>query len=1323
MNKNLPLVVLLLFLSLSLQAQYKYQWQMGSDALGLTQLTSPDDIAVDREGNVYVIDLRNYIIKKFNADGKFLFKFGSQGYRDDQFQTPTDLAVDQQGNIYVSDAYKSIKKFSPTGQFLSQIGNYDTKEGEFKLFSGIAVDQQGNVYVSDAPNYCVQKYNAEGKLLNKFGTLGEANGQFSSPGDIAIDQQGNVYVIDQDKGFIQKFNLNGQFLSKFTMKEMEIFISSIAVDTQGSIYINVYDSQDSLYHVRKLSASGEVISEFGEHGIGDGQFVFPRCIAVDTQGNVYVSDEASTKNANHSVQKFSSTGQFLWKIAPLANGQFSSPSKVAVSQEGNVYVLDTYNYRIQVLSPNGQFLFKFGSRGLRDEQFESIKDIDVDIEGNIYVVDHDFVKKFDPTGQFLFKFDKQEFGDKYLGGNVGSIAVDTNGDIYVIAGNQYHIKKFSPTGQLLLQFGLDGVKEDQLEVPTDIAVDEQGNVYVMQGQTNSCVKKFSSSGQFISKIGNAGFGDGQFDLPNGVDIDKEGNIYVIDNNRKIAGFRIQKFSPGGQFLLKFISPGTGIGIALDPQGNIHIADWYNNRIQKFSPVYNYIQGTIYEDLNKDCIQNSNEPALSQSIVIAQPGPYYGISDSLGNYSIEVDTGTYTVEQVLPESNFVKQVCPPANESYKVTFKASHSIVSNKDFGNQITLQPYLTTNVTSDRRRRCFTSNTIISYCNSGNSPANDVKVYLQLPEYVVLVSTDMPFTIDKNNQYIFAIGTVKAGMCGEISVVDSVVCNNPNIRDLTQCTKVWITPSNGNPPSSDWDKSDITLKARCADNGFVKLNIHNTGIGHMADSSSFRIYLDASLVFQHKFKLKAGDSLLLQVPANGQTVRLEADQRPFHPTKQQTTISLEACGVNSEGKVSTGYVAQLPQDDEQPEVAIECLPIIDSYDPNDKLVLPAGVTENHYTPTNRPLDYTIRFQNTGSDYAYKVVVVDTLSQHLDMSTFKVGSVSHVYKLSITGKGRPVLTFTFDNINLPDSTRDQLGSNGFIKFSIKPVASLIEKTVIENYADIFFDFNEPVRTNTVFNSIYDLPARVATTDKVIICQTNSIASAGANRSYCEQDTVYLQANSPAFGKGKWKLVRGTASIRDLIDPNSLVTNLGYGENIFVWKVATNSCFTDSTSSKLTIYRRAAPETPVITQKGIDSLFCNINGTSYEWYKEGIRLEATTQQIKVSENGNYTVKVGLEECHSSLSEAISYQKVPTGIEEYASQIKVYPNPATGTVFVELPLEWQAKLTLVDGMGRELKVSMTTNQQKCELSLTDIKGGVYTLHIETLKGIFVKKLIVR
>lgn len=528
--------------------------------------------------------------------------------------------------------------------------------------------------------------------------------------------------------------------------------------------------------------------------------------------------------------------------------------------------------------------------------------------------------------------------------------------------------------------------------------------------------------------------------------------------------------------------------------------------ENLTELKSYIQGHIYEVTSTDCTRDENKKGIENIIIMAQPGPYYGITDSLGNYSIAVDTGTYTIQQVLSadKSTLIEQICPINPLTHTATFNTSNHTVSDKDFGDKITRQSFLTANVVSNRRRRCFTSTTTISYCNEGSLAASDVKIHLELPQHVILVSANTAYTINKDNNYIFTIGVLQPGICGTIQIKDSVVCDNPDIRGLTQCTKAWITPANTPQASPNWDRADIELKAKCLDNGRIKLGIYNTGRGSMADSSAYRIFLDARVIFSAMYKLTAGDSLILQVPANGQTLRLEADQHADHPTKKQSNITIEACGRNSEGKVSLGYVAQLPQDDAEPEVAIECLPIIDSFDPNDKLVLPIGVTENNYTPTNTPLNYTIRFQNTGTDYAYSVVVMDTLSEHLDISTLKIGPASHAYQWNVSGKGKPVLTFTFDNIMLPDSNTNEPQSHGYIKFSIKPKSDIAEKTRIENFADIFFDFNEPVRTNTTINSIYDLPLPAANDARIAFC--NFVEQPSISQVYREDLVCNIKAN-------------------------------------------------------------------------------------------------------------------------------------------------------------------------------------------------------------------------
>lgn len=138
---------------------------------------------------------------------------------------------------------------------------------------------------------------------------------------------------------------------------------------------------------------------------------------------------------------------------------------------------------------------------------------------------------------------------------------------------------------------------------------------------------------------------------------------------------------------------------------------------------------------------------------------------------------------------------------------------------------------------------------------------------------------------------------------------------------------------------------------------------------------------------------------------------------------------------------------------------ITGAYDPNDKSVRTSSQWSDnlYYIGTDEWLDYTIRFQNTGTDTAFLVVVTDTIQPGLDLGTFVLGPMSHSGQVSIQGGN--VLRFMFPNILLPDSNTNEPASHGFVTFRMKPTLPLLPGTVLSNNADIFFDFNPPIRTN------------------------------------------------------------------------------------------------------------------------------------------------------------------------------------------------------------------------------------------------------------------------
>lgn len=139
------------------------------------------------------------------------------------------------------------------------------------------------------------------------------------------------------------------------------------------------------------------------------------------------------------------------------------------------------------------------------------------------------------------------------------------------------------------------------------------------------------------------------------------------------------------------------------------------------------------------------------------------------------------------------------------------------------------------------------------------------------------------------------------------------------------------------------------------------------------------------------------------------------------------------------------------------------AYDPNDKLVMPnrSSNYEQNYALFGEQLEYIVRFQNTGTDTAFTVIIHDQLDRNLDWTTFKPGHSSHIYTATRQEDG--LVKFTFEDILLPDSTTNEIGSHGFVRYQIQPKAGLPEETSVQNTAEIYFDFNPAIVTNTTDN--------------------------------------------------------------------------------------------------------------------------------------------------------------------------------------------------------------------------------------------------------------------
>lgn len=143
---------------------------------------------------------------------------------------------------------------------------------------------------------------------------------------------------------------------------------------------------------------------------------------------------------------------------------------------------------------------------------------------------------------------------------------------------------------------------------------------------------------------------------------------------------------------------------------------------------------------------------------------------------------------------------------------------------------------------------------------------------------------------------------------------------------------------------------------------------------------------------------------------------------------------------------------------------VVGSFDPNDKAVSPVGYGEQHGVNPDleKSLTYHIRFQNTGTYMAENIIIVDTISPHLNINTLKVRRASHAYSVKIEGRA---VRFLFNYIMLPDSNSNEPQSHGYIQYAIEPYTGLAQNVEIKNRADIYFDFNEPVLTNTTLTTV------------------------------------------------------------------------------------------------------------------------------------------------------------------------------------------------------------------------------------------------------------------
>lgn len=761
-----------------------------------------------------------------------------------------------------------------------------------------------------------------------------------------------------------------------------------------------------------------------------------------------------------------------------------------------------------------------------------------------------------------------------------------------------------------------------------------------------------------------------------------------------------------------------------------------------------IRGNVYQDFNQDCIKDGNESGIAGRILMIQPGNIIAQTSANGSWFIDS----------LPAGNYTISVDTSGNWNYSCSFSQNFTVIDPNamttapDFGLYSTLPcpgPMISTNMPFIRR--CFSNQKIyVQACNNitATDVLNNAYVEVTIDPLLIVTSASLPYTVTGNGDiYHFDLSDLALlpGECESFWIATTVSCNanlnqtlcyEAELFPVSNCVLDTIPsdpPLDFTPCSLPWDQSSISVDGWC-DDGNIYFTITNTGDpgdGDMECYSPVRLYIDGDYISLDSVMLLGGDIDTLIFAGDGRTWRLEVDQHPLHPGNSHPNAVVELCGDSANW--TPNLVNSMPLDDADPIVDIYCGLVTGSYDPNDKTGYPLGIGANHYILPNGKMEYVIRFQNTGNDTAFTVVVRDTLDIDLNILTVNSGVSSHNYTFQM--QGPRVLEWTFENIMLPDSTTDEPGSNGFVTFTVDQVSDLPDGTEINNEVGIYFDFNAPVITNTTSHIIQRNISTPSYTTTTNISDT-------ACFEYSLNDLTYTST-------GQYYQVNGTA----LLNLDLLIANPQINANATEDTVCLNQSTVLTGTGGLTYswsdgINNNEPFAPVSTQyyyvsgtdqfgcTNSDSILITVNDSLVEadfaitlqnytvilqststpsnhnttWTVNGVVVSTDDLlNYTFTTNGTYEICLIAENSCNGDTECLNVNVDGLGIHVISEpNLIVYPNPAFNTLFIDYPLELANKnYSIYDATGKIVKQGVL-NQNSIDIEM--LSAGIFMIEIK-------------
>ena len=734
-------------------------------------------------------------------------------------------------------------------------------------------------------------------------------------------------------------------------------------------------------------------------------------------------------------------------------------------------------------SQTGDIIWQTSAVG--SEALEAVYDSFIDEEGSIYVLgasqivlsgdEGNSLVKVSSTGEVLWYFEQEAEEDV----EIHSFTMNSEGDLALIGTLDYfgdnstmYFTVSATTGELLNNVLIDyffdyTIWGASLGLGSDGKLRVMGYYSLEDGDSETAVLTLENDYSLIDYK--------TIQVPGNF----AGHFRLLDNGNILQAYpagnapNLALYNPAGELMwhrvyrdinendnatvIKAIDFQGGFaftGVALSPGFEAYLAvtdaDGY-----LFS---NEISGNVFWDDNMDCAPADGEISLGGRQVKFSDSErdYYRYTDENGDYSIVLDTGTYTFN-VLPPNDLWTNC---ADE--EVTFSEFFSTPEEKDLPLQTAEEcAILSTYIHTNRLRRCQENYYGVTYSNNGTIAGENVYLEVQIDEELTVVSSNPPFTSQVGNLLTYDIGTVPVFEGGGINITVFVPCDGDVELGLVHCSQAEIFPQI-DCFNTQYNGASIEVRGTCLDDASVHFEIENIGDSPMASPLEFIVIEDEMILRQEPFDLNPGEVFPIDYTATGNSFITSAEQEAGHPGFSMPIAFVEGCG----GFNGQSTVTWFPLNDNDAFIDMDCHANVDSYDPNDKTASPRGFGDEHFIEPNTDISYLIRFQNEGNDTAYQVVVIDTLTSLLDVNSLILEGRSFPYELAIRSLGdEHELTFIFNEINLLPKAWDEAASQGYLSYKVKQQADLPLGTVIENRAGIYFDFNAPIITNTAFHTL------------------------------------------------------------------------------------------------------------------------------------------------------------------------------------------------------------------------------------------------------------------